>query len=240
MRRWLMLAVLPVAGCSASAQGDGAPASGTGGNRSFAVADFSGVALKGSDDVDIRVGGGFSVRAEGPADVLDQLKIVRDGDNLVVSRKSRNLADWGSSKGHAKVYVTMPRIAALSLGGSGNITLDRAEGKAFEAATGGSGDITIGAIRVESATVSIAGSGNIAISGEAQALSMAIAGSGDIDAGGVKARSADVSIAGSGSARATVAGPASVSILGSGDVDLGPDAQCKISKLGSGSVRCGK
>ena len=48
-------------------QGPGVAATGSGASRSFAVTDFTGVDLRGSDDVDVRVGGAFSVRAEGPS-----------------------------------------------------------------------------------------------------------------------------------------------------------------------------
>ena len=88
MRKLLLLAILPLAACTGgngnnAAEAVGAPASGGGTSRSYSVADFTGVDLRGSDDADVRVGGAFAVRAQGPADMLDQLIIEKKGDTLV-------------------------------------------------------------------------------------------------------------------------------------------------------------
>lgn len=238
MANWMILAAVPLAACSASATG-GAAVTGAGGERQFAVADFTGVRLAGSDDVEVRVGPAFSVRAQGPSDVLDKLLIERRGDTLVVGRKRENWTNWTNS-GHARVVVTMPRIAMASIAGSGNMSVDRAEGASVEASIAGSGDLRLSAIAARTAQFSIAGSGNLSASGTADKLEASIAGSGDIDAGGLQTRAAEVSIAGSGDLRASVNGDAAVSIVGSGDADLGPNARCTTRKVGSGEVRCGK
>jgi len=236
--------VIPLAACSFawssddnSPGGQGAPAQGTGTSRTFAVADFSAIALSGADDVDVRVGTGFSVRAEGPTDALDRLRIERDGTTLKVGR--RNGVDMGWSRsGHVKIFVTLPRLAGASVSGSGDMAIDRVEGTSFAAAVAGSGNLGIAALKVDDAALSIAGSGDVTATGTAGTLSVKIAGSGDIDAPRLRARAASINIAGSGSIRAVVEGPAAIDLRGSGDVDLGPAARCTVSKRGSGSVRC--
>lgn len=245
MRRSLFAAVTPfaLAACSigggdADAQGSGAPASGSGNARTFAVADFDTVDLRGSDDVDVRVGSGFSVRAEGPSEVLDRLRIVRDGNKLRIGRKSDKGFRW-SGDDSVRVLVTMPRIAGASVSGSGDIAIDRAEGARFDGDIAGSGGLTIAAMQVEEASLSIAGSGDVKAAGAAKRLVVEIAGSGDIDARDLRAGSAKVSIAGSGGVRATVYGAAEVDMAGSGDVDLGDRARCTTRSHGSGTVRCG-
>ena len=235
--------IIPLAACSFSWNGDGegsgAAASGSGTTRTYQVAGFNGIDLRGSDDVDVRVGTGFSVRAEGPSEQLDRLKIDRDGDTLAIGRKNGGTFGW--SKGaKVKVYVTLPRLTDASVSGSGNLAVDRVEGGAFEGGVAGSGNLDIGAIRVDEAKFSIAGSGNARASGTARDLKVEIAGSGDIDGSKLRAQSAKIEIAGSGSVRAVVDGPAKVEMMGSGDVDLGPNSRCTISKMGSGSVRCGR
>lgn len=237
MRALFMLALVPLTACSVSS-GATVKGEGSGSTRSFAVADFTGVVLKGSDDVEIRTGGGFSVRAEGPSDVLDRLQIERDGDTLKIGRSPDSSFSWGTHRG-AKIFVTLPKLQSASVTGSGDMTVDKAEADDFDASTAGSGSIRIDQLQAQKASLSIAGSGDIAASGAAQKLSLSIARSGDIDAAGLSAREASASIAGSGSIRANVKGPANVSIMGSGDADMGSDAQCSISKVGSGTVRCG-
>lgn len=238
MRVFLLAAILPLAACSASAR-DGGTESGGGAGRSFAARDFTGVELRGSDDVDIKIANAFSIRAEGPQKILDRLEIERVGDTLRISRKNDGLWSWGNSKS-ARIFVTMPRIATARVTGSGDMMIARAEGATFAASTAGSGDIRIAALQAPSVELSVAGSGDIDATGQTDKLAINIAGSGEVRARALKAKSANVSIAGSGAAVADVAGPATVSIMGSGDVDLGAGAVCTTTKVGSGDVRCGK
>lgn len=236
MRVMLFAMLVPLAACSASArEGD----EGTAASRTFAVRDFTGVELHGSDDVDIKIGNAFAVRAEGPQKVLDRLEIERIGNTLRIGRKKDGNWSWGYSKS-ARIFVTMPRIATARVTGSGDMTVARAEGPSFAASSAGSGNITVAALKAPEVELSVAGSGDIDATGQTNRLEINITGSGEVKARGLKAKSANVSIAGSGAAIADVAGPAAVSILGSGDVDLGAGATCTTTKVGSGDVRCGK
>ena len=238
MRLWVIAAMAPLAACGASAtEGTQGGAAAT---RNFALADFTGVELKGSDDVIVTVGAAFSVRAEGPAAQLDRLKLTRDGDTLSIGRERDSSFNWGGKRSEGvKVYVSMPRIAAASVAGSGDMTVDRVAGGDFSGGVAGSGDLTIGALQAAAAKLSVAGSGGIVARGAAESLTLAVAGSGDIDARGVKAPKGRVSIAGSGDVAADINGPVEVSIMGSGNAQLGAGAKCTVSKMGSGDVRCG-
>lgn len=240
MRALAILAALPLIACNMGSD-DGKPGiagSGSGNTRTYQVADFTGVALRGSDDVDVRVGSAFSVRAEGDPEVMEYLKIEKDGDTLKIGRRNRSGFNWGDRE--AKVYVTMPRITDGSVAGSGDMTIDRAEGARFSASTAGSGSIEVGTLAADAVVLNIAGSGDIEAAGTAKSVKASIAGSGNVDAGKLKASGADISIAGSGSVKLDVDGNAKVSIVGSGDVDVGANATCTVSKMGSGDVRCGR
>ncbi len=239
MRNWALMAALPLAACSAAMGDDGGtPGTGSGTGRDFAISGFSAVQLAGSDDIEVKVGSGFSIRATGPSDQLDRLKIERNGDTLKIGRKPSTGFDWGTHRG-VKITVTMPAIAGASVTGSGQMTVDRVTGAAFKASATGSGDLDIASLDVKDGAFSVTGSGGIKASGRAATLSMSVTGSGDIDAKGVMASGGDVTVLGSGSANATVNGAATVSIMGSGDVDLGPGAKCTTNKMGSGDVVCG-
>ena len=243
MRAYVFAALLPLAACGNhggdDAQGAGVQPTGSGTSRSFAVSDFTAVELAGPDNVDVRVGSAFSVRAEGNEEQLGRLHIERIGDRLKVGRQKRSGFNWSSGKG-VTVYVTMPRITAAELAGSGNLSVDRAEGARFVGDLAGSGNLSVGTLAVQETRLEIAGSGNIRAGGATDALKIDIAGSGNVAAEGLAATSANVSIAGSGNVRARVDGDAKVSIMGSGDVDLGDRARCSTTKMGSGSVRCGR
>lgn len=239
MRFLMLLAALPLVACNgvASGKGDAAPAQGAGTTRSFAVADFTGVELAGADDVDVRIGNSFSVRAEGPSDVLDRLDIRRDGSVLRVGRKRDG--SWTISRGQGvKVYVTMPAIDRASLAGSGNLSVDRVSGDEFKGSLAGSGNLRVAGMQAREAEFEIAGSGNVTAAGQVDKLEIDIAGSGDVAASGLTATEAKIAIAGSGDVAAKVTRHAKVSVMGSGDVTLTGGAQCESHKMGSGDIRC--
>ena len=196
MRQLMIAALLPLAACGSGARADeGVPPDNRSASRNYPITNFSGVELRGSDDVEVRVGSAFAVRAQGDVETLDKLKIELAGDMLRVGR-IRGFT-WGNG-GHAKVFVTMPRIDKASLAGSGNLAVDRVQGDTLAANIAGSGTMNLGTIAVGKADVSIAGSGNLLASGTATRLSVSIAGSGDMKAPALTASAADVSIAGSG------------------------------------------
>lgn len=242
MTKLLLWATLPLMACSVHASGDddgtpGVTGQGTGNTRTYQVAGFTTVELRGSDNVDVRVGPGFSVRADGDPQVLDHLKIEKVGDAIRIGRTRTGGWSWGGQG--AKISITMPALVATAVAGSGDVTVDRVTGTSFKGEAAGSGSLRIGQLAVGDATFSLAGSGDVKAAGQVKALTVEIAGSGDVDAGGLKAARADISVAGSGNVRADVDGPAKVSVMGSGDIDLGGKAKCEVSKMGSGSVRCG-
>ena len=238
MRPYLLLALIPLAACSAHGGGK-ASASGVNGSKSFAVEGFSAVEATGPDDVDVRVGSGFSVRAEGDTGIMARLEIVRNGDTLEIRRKSNSGFSWGGGdRGHLKIYVTMPRITAAEVTGSGDMAIDHVEGDEFKVDATGSGNVAIASITVQNADFSLTGSGNVSTSGSAKTGSFSIQGSGDIDAAKLTLGQADVRVMGSGGLTAMVAGPAKVDVMGSGDVTLTGGAKCTTSKMGSGSITC--
>ncbi|HVJ00420.1 MAG TPA: head GIN domain-containing protein [Sphingomonas sp.] len=249
MRLLSVLAMLPLIACSghsdatdsAATGGSGEPAAvqGTGTSRSYDVTGFDQVDLRGSDDVDVRVGGAFAIQATGPAELLDKLEITKDGSTLKVGRRGNSFS-WGGGEGReVKVMVTMPAIRGASISGSGDLSVDRVEGDDFAASAAGSGDLKVGTIKTKSAHFSVAGSGSITAAGTTGDVKMNIAGSGDIDAEHLTASTGDISMQGSGDIDATINGTAKVSMMGSGDVEVRGGAKCDVSKMGSGDVRCG-
>ncbi|WP_431469261.1 head GIN domain-containing protein [Sphingosinithalassobacter sp. LHW66-3] len=239
MRALAAIILLPLAACGGPGAEREAPAVSNGGTaevRNFDASNFTGVELRGSDDVDVAIGERFAVRAEGDARALDRLEIEVVDGMLRISRRSSN-GNWFSDD-DAHVYVTMPRITAASVSGSGNMRVARAEGD-FRGAVSGSGDLDLAELATERAELSVSGSGDLSAAGRTRALDASVSGSGDIDAERLTADAAQVSIAGSGDVSANVDGDASVSIAGSGDAELGANARCSVRANGSGSARCG-
>ncbi len=257
MRGLTVGAALLLAACG-GAQAERVQLSGRSEQRPVQVAAFDKVELKGPDRVVVRVGGAQSVSIEGDSAVLERMELVVEAGKLVVRRKGRSWNISGPTE-RATVTVTVPRLVAAAVGGSGNMTVDRVGGGDFSAAVGGSGELRIGQAqagkleaavggsgdlrfdRVESDSVEMAigGSGSIGVAGRARAVEASIAGSGDVQAKDLAARTAEISIAGSGNAMINASETAEISIAGSGDVTVHGGARCETSKMGSGTVRCG-
>jgi hypothetical protein len=243
MRSALILAsVFTLAACNMSADAQEGEASGGGPmtQRSYNLAGFDAVSLAGPHDVTVSVGSAHSVRAEGPEDILDRLEVEVENGSLKIGTKRMNgmSINFGGNRPKVRIHVTMPAMRAASIGGSGDIRVDKVQGESFAASIGGSGDIDIGSMRVEEADFSVAGSGAVRATGSANRAKVSIAGSGDVNVGGLETRTASVSIAGSGDVKVRAMETAKVSIVGSGDVTISGPAKCSVSKMGSGNVRC--
>lgn len=242
MRRTVMVAAVSAlamlgAGCAANG---GEAQDGPMATRGFQVGQFRSIALGGSQDVVVTVGGAPSVRAEGPQRELDRLEIaVVDGALRIDTRGSGWLGFGGGERQGVTIHVTVPSLEAAEIGGSGAIQVDKVEGQRFAGTVGGSGDLRVGRMRVNEAHFSVGGSGSVTAAGVAQRAAVDLAGSGDIDLGGLDARQATVSLAGSGDVTARAAETAEVNLAGSGDVTIAGAARCTIEKHGSGDVHCG-
>lgn len=243
MRRMLAIVSLAVlaAACSGETRERAAVATDAGpGARAYQVGAFEAVTLAGPHDVIVTVGGEPSVRAEGEAEALDELRVeVKDG-TLEIGNRSRGgiSLGWGRGLDPVTVHVTVPSLREAKLAGSGTLRIDRVEGEAFDGALAGSGDLLVDALRVGRADFSIAGSGDIRAAGSAEQAEIGIAGSGGLDLSGLETRRARVNVMGSGDVRLRATETADVSIMGSGDVTIAGGARCTVSRAGSGEVHC--
>ena len=207
--------------------------------QTYALTGFTGVEVSGPDDVTIRQGGSFSISARGRQDVIDRLDIKVDGARLVIGRKRDGFSFSSRDDDDLDIAITMPRLDAMRLTGSGSIDADAADGDAVEAVVTGSGDLKVAKLAAKSAEIKVSGSGDIEIGGgTVGAADLAVTGLGDIDAEGLAATTLDVSVTGSGNVDARATGKADVSILGSGDVTIGGGAQCSTRQMGSGTATC--
>ena len=232
-----IVAASALAGCQVHAQESSGPTV----SKNYSVGNFSAIEVAGPYDVEVRTGSNASVSAKGGQKLLERTIVEVQGDKLVIRpENNRNFFHWGFGRsGTAHFIVTVPQLKGASIAGSGDISVDKVAGDAFDGSVAGSGGINVASMNVKELKLSIAGSGGVkAGSGTAQSASYEIAGSGDIDAGAVQAQALKVSIAGSGGIKAHSSGTADVDIMGSGDVDVAGGAKCNISKAGSGNVRC--
>lgn len=236
----LTLALAGLAACG----GVAAAQQGSDSSRDYGLAGFDRVSTAGPQRVVITVGPAASVRATGPLEALDLLEVDVDGGELRIGPKHdrRSHDDWRDIDWDKlepiTFQVTVPRLEAASLAGSGRVEVDRVDGREFGAAVAGSGQLEVASLSVDNARFSVAGSGGLIARGRAREARVSIAGSGEVRAREVASEAAWVSIVGSGDAALTVDDDAHVSIMGSGDVDIAGPARCSVSRMGSGRVTC--
>lgn len=239
----LVSGALPLAACSRTETGN--ERSGHDGSASVAAAsdfstlrDFTAIDATGPDTVTVSVGKPFSVKVEGDREAIAELDLRIVDGTLRIGRKDGSGSFWGRDEGGVTVIVAMPALSALSITGSGNMSVDRIAGPSLTASVTGSGNLDVAALRVDRLTATVTGSGDVRLAGTAGSATFKATGSGDIESEGLKAGSAQVSVLGSGNVDFASDGAVEGSILGSGDVDVRGKARCTVSVAGSGDVHC--
>jgi hypothetical protein len=233
MRSLIGMAFFLLAGCGTG--GSVAEATGSGGQRSFAVGDFRAIELAGPYQVNVTVGGTPSVRAEGDEKLLEILEIRVEEGRLLIGTKA---GSWNAN-GRATVHVTTAALDSADVAGSGGMEIGAFRSSQFSGRLAGSGNLVLAQIESDSVRFDIAGSGSVRASGRAGQSELDIAGSGGADLTGLASQDAKVSIAGSGDAGLRASGTVNGAIVGSGNVTVTGGARCSIEKMGSGQVHCG-
>src|SRR5690348_10282769 len=98
--------------------------------RDFQVGAFEQIEVAGSYDVDVRTGPAPSVHATGPEKDLERLVVEIKGDRLLIhSKRDRGFHMGWTSESPTKIIVTVPKLSAASIAGSGGLTVDRVTGE---------------------------------------------------------------------------------------------------------------
>ncbi len=198
------------------------------------IDSFDKVSIGGSFDVNLIDGREGKITIEGEENLLPYIETeVRNGKLKVQFKENTNIRTT------RKLTVTIPfeDIEAVSLGGSGNVTVKKrieADDAAFS--IGGSGNI-IANVDANTVKASIGGSGNIKLKGKTDNFKCSLAGSGSIKAYDLNANSLKASIAGSGSVQTSVSSKIKANVVGSGSVYYkGNPKLIDTNSIGSGDV----
>ena len=97
--------------------------------RDFQVGAFDRVALAGSHDVVVTVGGAPSVRAEGDAEALERLDIRVENGELRIGIASAAAGSRSATIAASPSTSPCPALDGASIGGSGDIRIDRVAGR---------------------------------------------------------------------------------------------------------------
>jgi hypothetical protein len=250
----LLLVAMLVSGCGFQViSGSGKLASET---RN--LSGFTSVTLAGIGNVYLTQGPAESIRIEAEDNLIPYFDTSVQGSTLKIGIKDQYMGVSLQPTRPVKFYVTLPKIEAVTLAGSGNIFAGKLQAGAFRisllgsgdistdnlAATdldihlGGSGNISLGTVSASQVTAYIAGSGDIQLGIlTADKISSQTAGSGDITIGG-KVNEQSTEILGSGDylAGGLKSATATVRVTGSGDSQVSATGTLNVTILGSGDV----
>lgn len=200
------------------------------------VNGFDEISMGISGDLYLKQGTVTSLELEGESDDLeDVVTEVRSG-KLVI--KYRNNMGWRFGRDRITVYLTMPDIRSVSLGGSGKVIGENTiSADNLYLSVSGSGHIRL-EVEADDLSQKISGSGGIEVSGEADRTEISISGSGNLDALDLTVDHCIVKISGSGRCKIRAEDSLEANISGSGSVHYKGDPDRIISNVsGSGRVR---
>ncbi|MGZ4183897.1 MAG: head GIN domain-containing protein [Gaiellaceae bacterium] len=191
----------------------GGTGSGVAATQARSLPPVTGVDLTGANNVVVRVGARQSVVVHADSNLLGRVTTQVSSGSLVIGNTPGTL----NARSPMFVAVSVPSLDALTVQGSGNISV-----------TG---------INSPSLTVRLPGSGTIRAAGTTARLDVAIGGSGTALLSRLTARDATASINGSGSIVLAATHSLDASISGSGTIlYTGNPAQVTKSVTGSGTI----
>jgi Putative auto-transporter adhesin, head GIN domain len=201
---------------STTSNSQGGTGSGVAETQARSLPPFTGVNLTAANNVVVRVGARQSVIVHADSNLLGRVTTQVSSGSLVIGNTPGTL----NARSPMFVAVSVPSLDALTVQGSGNISV-----------TG---------INSPSLTVRLPGSGTIRAAGTTARLDVAIGGSGTVLFSRLVARDAAASIDGSGSIALTAIHSLNASISGSGTIlYTGNPAQTTKSVTGSGTISGG-
>ena len=191
----------------------GGTGSGVAATQARSLPPFTGVDLAGANNVVVRVGARQSLIVHADSNLLRRVTTQVSSGSLVIG----NTPGTVNARSPMYVVVSVPSLDALTVQGSGNISVTE--------------------INSASLTVQLPGSGTIQADGTTARLDVAIGGSGNALLSGLIARDATASINGSGNIVLTATYGLDASISGSGTIlYAGNPARVTKSVTGSGMI----
>lgn len=200
--------------------------------RTLELDNFDKVGLSIPATVYVEAGNTQSVRVEGQANLIENLKTeVRGGSwNIGWEEQVR-------SGDRLTIYITLPELNGAAVSSSGKLIGKSPfrSSERFEMAVSGSGLLQL-EIEAPSVQSAVSGSGSIEVSGKTTDVEMAVSGSGSIRGMDLKADNCQVAVSGSGNCYITAGNSLEAAVSGSGGVFYGGNPRVKARISGSGKV----
>jgi len=205
--------------------------------RTLSLSSFSSVDFQEAGEVIISQGAAQEVVAVGHANIVDHLREVVSHGEWKIDLGNRCYDDYDLT-----IYITVPELDAITLSGSGHITVNDFidQGDDLDMTLPGSGSITLGNfVGPQDLSVNISGSGTITTYGSIPTLhsqNIRISGSGKYQGFNNPSDDCTIQIPGSGTCEVTASQLLDVRISGSGIVYFKGHPSISSNITGSGSV----
>jgi putative autotransporter adhesin-like protein len=188
--------------------------------RTYDFTDFDGVEVKGQWQVTIERGDAWRISVEMPAEIVDQVRVQRDGGTLQLGYQGRWLGDFDSDDSSLQATITMPELRTLNHSGMSRLSFSGFDGSSLSIDASGAGEIRGAASRFDSLLLDMSGFGNIEL-------------------GDVAVTNADVDLSGFGNVTLRMAGGRLRGDLsGLGNLEYyGSASEENVEKSGFGSIR---
>ncbi len=170
-------------------------------SKTYDLAGFDSIDIAGVYELDVRVGGDFSIALSGPAYEMNRVEVsVNDGVLELDQRKRQRGEKNRNHRDGVEAVITLPSLTGVNVSGV-------VDGK-------------IAGVDADSFKVRISGVGDLSIAGECGSLDANLSGVGDLDAEGLECRTADVRVSGVGSASIFASEEVDARVSGMGDIDV--------------------
>ncbi|QIL75363.1 PspC domain-containing protein [Hymenobacter sp. HDW8] len=211
------------------------------GRETYNMDGFREVTVVGSYRTVIRSGNTFRVTAAGPERELRDLRVDREGDELLVRPRNRSLfgGNWGRDDDREKVLITieMPALDKLDLAGAVRADVSGFSNQStLEVDQAGASHLRLNG-DYRTLNLDLAGACRTTLQGRAETLEVDGAGACELAAANFTARSADVDLAGMSKARLRIEESLRADAVGASVIEYsGNPNSVKVSDVGASRI----
>ena len=111
--------------------------------KTYDFSGFTGIDASVGVDVEVSVGGDYSVRAEGDAEELERLRIERRGEALKIDRNRKGGWFQFNRRGDLTVFVTMPALEEVEVSSGAGVTAESINADRFRVSVSSGADASL-------------------------------------------------------------------------------------------------
>lgn len=179
----------------------GPAAAGETATRTLQLQDFSAIEISGAYELDVEVGGDYSVRLTGHEEELGRTEVeVKNGVLMLGSKGRKHWSRDDHDHDSPKAVVTMPALDRLSVSGVVDADIRGVDAGLFK--------------------VNLSGVGEVNVSGRCKRIDARVSGVGELDAKSLECSEAEIALSGMGEAAVYARDMAKAEVSGMGEINI--------------------